>query len=93
MAKLSYTTSLSTFKKGDNSPCYTAHIKHNGTVSSDDFIKRLAERSGEERERMQLAANAACENADVCDLRLWPTRHRHNARRQANGGLLWRRHE
>ena len=45
MAKLSYTTSLSTFKKGDNSPCYTAHIKHNGTVSSDDFIKRLAEQS------------------------------------------------
>ena len=53
MAKLSYTTSLSTFKKGDNSPCYTAHIKHNGTVSSDDFIKRLAERSGEERERVR----------------------------------------
>ena len=42
MAKLGYTTILSQFKKGDNSPCYTAHIKHNGTVSSDDFIKRLA---------------------------------------------------
>ena len=35
MAKLSYTTSLSAFKKGDNSPCYTAHVKHNGTVSSE----------------------------------------------------------
>ena len=42
MAKLSYTTILSQFKKGDNAPCYSARVKHNGTVSSDDFIKRLA---------------------------------------------------
>ena len=49
MAKLGYTTILSQFKKGDNSPCYTAHIKHNGTVSSDDFIKRLAEQSARPR--------------------------------------------
>lgn len=53
MAKLSYTTVLSQFKKGDNSPCYSARVKHNGTVSSDDFIKRLAERSGEEKERVR----------------------------------------
>ena len=53
MAKLSYTTILSQFKKGDNAPCYSARVKHNGTVSSDDFIKRLAERSGEERERVR----------------------------------------
>ena len=44
-------------------------------------------------QRLQLAANAACENANLGDLRLWPTRHRSHARRQANGGLLWRRHE
>ena len=53
MAKLSYTTSLSAFKKGDNSPCYTAHVKHNGTVSSEDFVKLLAERSGENKERVR----------------------------------------
>ena len=53
MAKLGYTTILSQFKKGDNAPCYSARVKHNGTVSTDDFIKRLAERSGEERERVR----------------------------------------
>ena len=53
MAKLSYTTTLSTFKKGDNSPCYKAHVKHNGTVSSEDFVKLLAERSGENKERVR----------------------------------------
>ena len=53
MAKLSYTTSLSTFKKGGNSPCYTAHVKHNGTVKSEDFVKLLAERSGENKERVR----------------------------------------
>ena len=42
MAKLSHTTLLSHFKKGDNAPCYSARVKNNGTVSSDDFIKRLA---------------------------------------------------
>ena len=36
------------FKKGDISPCCSDRVKHNGTVSTDDFIKRLAERSGEE---------------------------------------------
>lgn len=53
MAKLSYTTVLSQFKKGDNSPCYSARVKHNGTVSTDEFVKRLAERSGEEKERVR----------------------------------------
>ena len=53
MAKLSYTTTLSAFKKGDNSPCYTAHVRHNGTVSTDDFIKALTERSGENKERVR----------------------------------------
>ena len=33
MAKLGYTTVLSQFKKGDNAPCYSARVKHNGTVS------------------------------------------------------------
>ena len=42
MAKLSCPVILSQFKKGDNAPCYSARVKHNGTVSSDDFIKRLA---------------------------------------------------
>ena len=37
MAKLSYTTVLSQFKKGDNAPCYSARVKHNGTVSTDDY--------------------------------------------------------
>ena len=35
MAKLGYTTILSQFKKGDNAPCYSARVKHNGTVSTD----------------------------------------------------------
>ena len=25
------------FKKGDNAPCYSARVKHNGTVSTDDY--------------------------------------------------------
>ena len=37
MAKLGYTTILSQFKKGDNAPCYSARVKHNGTVSTDDY--------------------------------------------------------
>ena len=53
MAKLSYTTVLSQFKKGDNAPCYSARVKHNGTVSTDDFVKALAERSGENKERVR----------------------------------------
>ena len=34
MAKLSYTTILSQFKKGDSAPCYSARVKHNETVRS-----------------------------------------------------------
>lgn len=45
MAKLNYKTRLSRLKKG-NRPCYQAWVAHNGTISKDEIVRSVAQRSG-----------------------------------------------
>ena len=62
---IKYSTYLCNFKKGER-PCYAARIKNNGTIGQDAFLSRIAELSGETKERVRFTWDLAMSEIARC---------------------------
>ena len=62
---IKYATYLCNFMKGER-PCYAARIKNNGTVGQDEFLSRIAELSGETKERVRFVWDLAMNEIARC---------------------------